>query len=423
MVLLQIPTVKIHNLIEERADLRQDAIAEVSAKWANAQSIKGPILSVPVVVRYQDEDDKIRMQKEYFHLLPNELEFNGDIQPQKLKRGIYEVIVYESMLKCKGDFIWDEKILSVDNLVSIDVENAFLTIGISDLRGLQDQIVPLWNGEELPIESGSRISSIINNGVTIPLPSIENLDSIRSSFSFELNLQGSQELSFLPLGKSTVTKLTSTWDSPSFNGSFLPDHREVSEEGFVAEWKVLQLNRNIPQSFLGSINKSVFANAKYGVELMSPLDDYQKSIRSVKYGILTIVLTFLIFFLVEVINKQRIHPFQYGLVGLALCLFYILLLSISEQSNFNLAYALSTFGVVTMISLYSLSIFKLKKITGILIMVLSAIYVFLFVTLQMADYALLMGSVGLTIILGLTMCFTRNIDWYSSHKDDKRIEE
>lgn len=420
IMLLQIPTLKIKTLVEERDGLRQQAINEVSSKWANAQTIKGPILSIPVYIEYQDGDE-VKTKREYFHLLPNDLNISGDVQPQKLKLGIYDVVVYESLLKCTGDFLWDDKIYTIDNLKSIDLDNAFLTIGISDLRGLKDQIITQWNGQSFDVESGSKIPGLIASGVTVALPNILHLNSAMSTFAFDLNLQGSRALSFLPLGKSTVTKLSSPWTSPSFKGAFLPDNRDLSDEGFSAEWKVLQLNRNIPQSFLGNLSKKLFTNATYGVELMIPLDDYQKTIRSVKYGILTIALTFLIFFLVEVINKQRIHPFQYGLVGLALCLFYVLLLSISEQTNFNLAYAISTFGIVTMIALYSLSIFNLKKITGILICVLSLIYVFLFVTLQLADYALLMGSVGLTVILALTMYFTRNINWYN--ENDTPISE
>ena len=152
--------------------------------------------------------------------------------------------------------------------------------------------------------------------------------------------------------------------------------------------------------------------SSFGVDLIKPIDDYQKSLRSAKYAAMAIALTFLIFFLVEILNKKKIHPFQYALVGLALCLFYILLVSISEHSNFNIAYGISSVGIVVMISLYSLSVFKKLNLSLILISTLCGIYGFLFVTLQLADYALLMGSIGLLLILGLTMYFTRNINWY-----------
>ena len=175
---------------------------------------------------------------------------------------------------------------------------------------------------------------------------------------------------------------------------------------------MLQLNRNFPQSWIDTGEAEKLQNAAFGVDLILPLDDYQKSMRSAKYAIMTIVLTFLIFFLVEILNGRKIHPFQYTLVGLALSLFYILLISISEHTNFNLAYAISTCAIVGMISLYSMSVFKMPKLSMLLVATLIGIYGFLFVTLQLADYALLMGSIGLTIILAITMYFTRNINWY-----------
>ena len=220
-------------------------------------------------------------------------------------------------------------------------------------------------------------------------------------------------MSFVPLGNVTEVEIESNWPSPSFNGNFLPDFREVTDDGFSAKWKILQLNRNFPQSWIGRNQSEKMDEASFGVDLILPLDDYRKSMRSAKYAVMTITLTFLIFFLVEILNKKKIHPFQYALVGLALCLFYVLLISISEHSNFNVAYGISTFGIVAMISLYSLSAFKMKKLTVLLVATLSGIYGFLFVTLQLADYALLMGSVGLTLILGATMYFTRNINWYN----------
>ncbi len=429
IVVLQIPTVMIKNIIRERNDLRDGAVEEVCAKWANDQNIVGPVLSIPVTyevkekVKEVDEDGieiertKVKVMDTYYHILPENLNINGNITPQTLKRGIYEVVVYESGLTVSGDFSWNEEANDFKSIKSIDFTKAFLTFGVSDLRGLKEQIKPIWNGETLDVESGSRVPYMLESAVTVNLPDISILKEKNIDFKFDLEVQGSQRLSFVPLGKVSETHLKSDWESPSFSGAFLPDERDVNGDGFQADWKVLQLNRNLPQAWMGRISSNRFNDAKYGVDLLLPVDDYQKTMRSVKYGIMTIALTFLIFFLVEVINKQRIHPIQYGLVGLALCLFYVLLLSISEQVNFNTAYAVSTFGIVGMIALYSLSVFNLKKITGILIVVLAGVYAFLFVTLQLADYALLMGSIGLTVILGLTMFFTRNINWYQ-HNDE-----
>lgn len=429
IALLQIPTAMIKNIIRERNSLRDGAIEEVCSKWANSQSIVGPVLSVPVTyeikekVKQRDENGKetertkVEIVNTLYHILPENLMITGEVNPKTLKRGIYEVVVYESTLSISGNFSWIEVEDEIEGFKSIDFSKAYLTFGVSDLRGLKEQIKPVWDGQKLEVESGSRISGLINSAVTVNLPDISKITEKDIDFKFDVDMQGSQRLSFVPLGKETITRLKSDWSSPSFSGAFLPDEREVNEKGFTAEWKILQLNRNIQQAWTGNFSSRKFEEAEFGVDLILPVDDYQKTMRSAKYGIMTIALTFLIFFLVEVINKQRIHPIQYSLVGLALCLFYVLLLSISEQINFNTAYAISTFGIVAMIALYSLSVFDLKRITGILILILTGVYTFLFVTLQLADYALLMGSIGLTVILGLTMYFTRNINWYQSEED------
>ena len=413
MLLLLIPAFMIKSIIQERESLNIAATNEVSSKWADAQQINGPILTIPLIYEFEEENKKTTTTK-YWHLLPENLNIDGNVLPEKLKRGIYEVVVYKSTLSVSGDFNINHK-PNPQNLKEIQYDQAFLTIGITDLRGIQNQINLNWNGENLNVQPGSKLTDIIYSGITIDTPNLREQLNQNIIFDFTVNLQGSKNLSFIPVGNTTSVKLKSTWPSPSFNGNFLPDDREVSEDGFSAYWSVLQLNRNYPQTWIGSGNRQQMQESAFGVDLIKPIDDYQKSYRSAKYAVMTIALTFLIFFLVEILNKRKIHPFQYALVGLALCLFYILLVSISEHSNFNVAYGISAVGTIVMISLYSLSVFKKLNLSLILIATLFGIYGFLFVTLQLADYALLMGSVGLSLILGLTMYFTRNINWYNLH--------
>ena len=429
MLLLLIPTSMIKSIIHERELLSEVTNAEVSSKWAENQQINGPILTIPILYEYEEEIDEKKkktqavQQTYYYHILPEVLNISGEVTPERLKRGIYEVVVYQSQLGISGKFKMNHANLNQKikqaNLKEIKYDQAFLTIGISDLRGIQDQIAAKWNDKHLKVEPGSLISNMIPSGVTIELPNLIDMIDSTVGFDFILALQGSKNMSFVPLGNITEVALKSNWDSPSFNGNFLPDNRDITESGFTADWKILQLNRNLPQTWLGTNYSENMNNAAFGVELISPIDDYQKSIRSAKYAVMTIALTFLIFFLVEILNKRRIHPFQYTLVGLGLCLFYILLVSISEHSNFNFAYGISTLGIITMISLYSISVFKAGRLSMLLVVTLIGIYGFLFVTLQIADYALLMGSVGLTVILALTMYFTRNINWYKLNATDQ----
>lgn len=417
MLLLLLPASMIKGIIKERETQNIEAVAEVSDKWAGSQEINGPILTIPITYTIMDGLQEKQVTKNW-NILPNDLKIDGTVIPEELKRGIYKVVVYKSKLKVNGNFDLDQP-LDTSGISQIHYDKAFVTMGISDLRGIKNQIQFKWNRKTLKIEPGSSLSPIITSGVTVKIPALN--DSVKSvvDFDFSLDLQGSKQLSFLPLGGNTEVHLTSPWEAPSFNGQFLPDNRKVSKDGFEADWKVLELNKNFPQSFIGNGTAHLMKKASFGVDLIVPLDDYQKSFRSVKYAAMTIALTFLIFFLIEILNNQRIHPLQYALVGLALCLFYILLVAISEHSDFNIAYGFSTFGIVAMISLYSLSIFKAKRMTWILISLLILIYGFLFVTLQLTDYALLMGSIGLVIILAATMFFTRKVDWYNLKISDK----
>lgn len=410
MLLLLIPASMIQSIIHEREQMNNNAIDEVSSKWANGQQVNGPILSIPLVYEYEKEG-KLYRKTEILKVLPETLNINGKIDPEKLRRGIYEVVVYKSDLALNGDFDLDLDIDST-NLKEIQYHNAYLNVGISDLRGIKNQIQFHWGNKNLQVEPGTKLSTLLPTGINIKVPDLKEMIGKKVDFRFKLDLQGSQNLSFIPLGSSTEVNLQSAWNSPSFNGNFLPDARSVNDSGFNAQWSILQLNRNFPQAWTENVGSQTLQSASFGMDLLLPLDDYQKSLRSAKYAGMTIALTFLIFFLVEVLNQRKIHPLQYALVGISLILFYTLLVAISEHSNFNLAYGISTLGIVAMISLYSISIFKKAKVVLLLTLILGGIYGFLFVTLQMADYALLMGSIGLSLILGGTMYFTRNINWY-----------
>jgi inner membrane protein len=254
-------------------------------------------------------------------------------------------------------------------------------------------------------------TKISDSGVSVMAPL--DLKSAKTyKFSFDLNLNGSQSLNFIPLGKETNINLASKWANPSFDGAFLPDQRQVSKDGFTAQWKILSLNRNYPQSFSESDSYSIKDSA-FGVKFLVPIDQYQKITRSVKYAIMFIALTFLTFFFVEIFNKKRIHPIQYLLVGFALLVFYTLLLSISEHTNFNFAYILSSIATIILITLYSKAIFKNNFLSLLLGCILIILYGFMYVVLQLQDYALLMGSIGLFIVLAAVMYASRKIDWYS----------
>lgn len=410
VLLLLIPGSMIQSLIQEREFMNQSATDEVRSLWANEQTINGPVLSVPLVYEYKDNLGNLKQYTEYWHVLPENLRIIGKVDPQSLRRGIYEIVVYESELNIEGNFNLGPNPTDKD-LSEVRWKDAIITLGISDLRGVKDELTLFINDNSYPCQPGSLIPDFVPSGVTIPFPIDEKVDLL--DFRLTLSLQGSKNLSFTPIGNTTEVVLRSSWTGPSFNGKFLPDSRELSNDGFAANWKVLQLNRNFPNSWIGTKHNQSVRETAFGLDLILPLDDYQKSMRSAKYAAMTIALTFLLFFLVEILKKIRVHLFQYALVGLALCLFYVLLISISEHTSFNTAYGLSTLAISLMVTLYSLSVFKKIKTSILLSLVLVGVYGFVFVTLQMTDFALLLGSTGLTIILATTMFYTRNINWYA----------
>jgi inner membrane protein len=423
MMLLMIPMSYVKSLIHERETLKQQTINEVSDKWANEQYVYGPILTIPLQKKVI-EDDKIKIIHNQAHILPSKLLVNGKVAPKSLRRGIYEVVVYDSQLSFTGQF--DEISKHLTDLKEYEAfpEDAFLTINISDLRGIKEKVVVKWNDLKKDVKPGSNISSLVSSGITVK-NILQSPAQNSYEFSFNLQLQGSQFLGFIPLGKETNVNLTSDWKDPSFSGSFLPEDRNVTEDGFNADWQVLELNRNYPQFWIGDRNIQEIQKSSFGVNLLLPTNDYQKSMRSAKYALLAISLTFLTFFLVEIFNKSKVHPFQYILIGLALCLFYTLLVSISEHSNFNLAYLISSVAIISIIGLYAKSILHNVKQTIVLVIILCFTYTFVYVTLQVQDYALLIGSIGLTAILAFTMYITRNVNWYqlSSPKSEVHVAE
>ncbi len=411
MLLLLIPLSFVESVIQERQSLRQQAITEVSSRWANDQEVYGPILTIPVSKRIYIEDE-VKTIRDEVHILPSDLEVRGEVTPKTLRRGIYEVVVYDAQLSFVGRFDSLSNYLNEFNEYEPHYEEAFLTLHISDLRGIKEKVVIKWNELNKEVTPGSSIPAIVASGVTIK-QILNSQPEALNRFSFDLELQGSQFLGFVPLGKETRVDITSNWQDPGFTGAFLPNERDVSDTGFNAQWKVLELNRNYPQFWLGNRNINDLKKSAFGVNLLLPANDYQKSMRSAKYALLAISLTFLTFFLVEIFNKKKLHPFQYILIGLALVLFYTLLVSISEHTNFNIAYLLSSLIIISIIAFYARAILQSTKQTFVLVVILCFTYMFVFVTLQLQDYALLIGSIGLTAILAFTMYITRNINWYA----------
>lgn len=406
-LLLLIPATSIESLIYERQLNRDAAIQEVSNKWGGEQMLAGPILNIPYRVYHENKEGELRYTVHYAHFLPKTLTIDGKVDPESRKRGIYEVVLYNTKLRFSGVFERpDFDIWSIDPQ-NVHWDEAYISIGIPDMSGIQKDLTLIWNGKNQVVESGLPEKEVINSGL---ISRVAFGEEEVAKFEFAVDLNGSGQLSFVPTGKKTLVKLASPWADPSFNGEFLPDHREVGKDGFTAEWEVLDVNRNYPQQWLG--NTQHIQEAAFGVGLILPVDEYQKNMRSAKYAILVISLSFLMFFLIEILNKKRFHPFQYVMVGLAIVLFYSLLISFTEHMGFNLAYLIASALVIGLITVYVAAVFKTRKLTILVSLLLTIIYFFIFVILQLQDFALLVGSLGLFGALASLMYLSRHINWY-----------
>jgi inner membrane protein len=417
-MLLMIPNSLVKDLIRERNYNQQEVVREVSSKWGKAQNIVGPVLTIPYKTYYENKDGEVKEYTKQSHFLPEFLNINGTINPENRKRGLYNVVLYQTNINCDGWF--KQPNFKVFNIEEKDIlwDQAFLQVSIPDMSGINDNIILNYGDDTFKMESGIEKINGFQSGVKIPI-AIDR-DKKELEFRFGLDLNGSHALQFGPIGKETNVQISSSWNSPSFLGAFLPDEHTITEDGFAASWKILDLNRNYPQSWVNE--EQNLLQSTFGLKLMQPVDEYAKNTRSAKYALLVITLTFLIFFFFEIINKQKMHPMHYILVGLAISIFYILLLSLSEHIGFNLAYILSAWAVVGLIGIYTTSIVKSRYLVLMLAGILASIFGFIFIILQLEDFALLAGSIGLFVVLAIVMYYSRNIDWNKVGKSEVEVQ-
>lgn len=434
VLLLLIPTLFVTNLIEERESRQQQAIAEVSSKCAGRQNLAGPILVLPYqeMAKSGDKEEPV-MEKQLAYLLPDELNVVSELTPKERSRGIFKVMLYESRNTLRGRF----NSVSLDQLnldpAAILWEEAFVQINLSDPKGLNEELALQWNGRKLVFSpSGQDESGATKMTAPLQLTGAADLGSVR--FSSTLLLNGSQSFYCTPLGRSTSLRVKSTWPHPSFAGAILPQQSSVASTGFEATWKSMAYKRAFPQQWRNAAFTSGMpmqaAEGLYGVkapqaqsagynlgqdafglDLYIPVNGYQKTLRSVKYAVLCILLTFCAFFLVETANHKSVHPFQYALIGIALVLFYLLLLSFSEYVGFNWAYAIAGTATVALIGWFMRGLLQSAKLSGLLSLVLVLLYSYVFTILQLQDYSLLLGSVGLFATLAVVMRFSRSFKW------------
>jgi inner membrane protein len=408
ILLMLIPTLFINNLIAEREARQKEVVKEVSSKWATAQTLSGPFLVVPYIDTFINSEGKTVVAKTKLLLMGNELNVNGSIIPEQRPRSIYKVLLYKSDITMSGAFKvkWPADI----NLSNVDYSNAKLCFTLSDFKGIEEEIYINFNGQKLLLTPGLPVDDFGAVGLSVPVILSPDAAVAGIPFSMQVKIKGSEQLHFIPMSATSKFQLNSVWHSPSFDGDMLPNDRQISDSGFLAKWNFNQAN--LPFATVMKENTLHEKTMEFGVSLVQPADQYNKTMRSVKYAILFIGLTFAFFFIIELMQKKPFHPVQYVLVGLALVIFYTLLLSISEYILFDYAYLVAALATILLISFYAKGHFNSWKTAGIFFGLLSCLYGFIFILIRLEDTALLVGSIGLFIVLALVMFASRKINWY-----------
>ncbi len=424
-LVLLIPLQLVKGLIEERAERQQEVVNDINSKWGGSVYFYGPILKVPYS-RYEEsrlvdeKTKKVTIQRtrytEYAYFFPEDLKVAANVNTEEKNYNNYQSVVFNSKMNFKGSYAKPD--FKSQSIAEEDIQwnKASVIIKTNNIKGIKGGVTINIAGQKHAFEPVAQnneydtIASLETNAF-----SLENVFAdADASFNLDISFNGSEQIKIVPIGKQTETKMVSNWHSPGFTGNFLPECKTVSKDGFTSNWNISFLNRPFVQQYFGVLPN--LAEYSFDVNFVIPIDQYQQTERASKYGFLVIGLTFLVFFLIQAISKINIHIFQYSMIGLALIMFYTLLISITEHSSFQFAYIIAAIAVVVMITLYSVSILKGFKFPVLIASSLSALYLFIYVIIQLEDYALLVGSIGLFLILGAVMYISRKIDWNSNAK-------
>ncbi len=409
-----VPLTMIWGVVKDRARYRDTVMADVAKSTAQSQTLVGPL----VVVHYRErvppaakgESEQVREGMDV--LLPDSLSIRSEATVETRQRGIYRVPVFRASSGFAAEFTLPSRFGLAANRALVEEPKAEIVFGVSDPRGIRAVPTVKLNGATLEVLPGADLSWL-EHGFSAPLPA--EIAGRHAALDLSLELLGTDHLMFVPIGAVTDVELSSDWPHPGFVGGFLPDERSVSARGFRARWKLSRfatgVDDAIAKSNVGS-GAAGFPNTNLGVRFVQPVDVYQQSERAVKYGFLFVFLTFVAFFLFEVLRRMAVHPLQYILCGAALALFFLLVVSLSEHLPFAAAYLVASGACVGLLVFYVGSVLRSTARGMAFGGLLGALYSFLYVILQSEDYALLLGALLLFAALAIVMVMTRRVDWY-----------
>ena len=421
-VLLQIPLSMVSSLISERSNRLEEVRSEIARSSTGEQRIIGPFIAVNYTeMVYREGKSFLTEYRKY--ILPETFNFSAELESFAKYRGIYQARLYQAESQLTGSF-------DLAPLLNIDqqkINAVSMVVGVTDSRGLIKLNNMTLNGKNVEVQPGTGLNQFVQGFHTeLDLTELLGASDSRSAqqqiqplkFDYRFLLQGMGSLQVSPMGKESHIEMASSWPHPSFSGDFLPISSDITDKGFNAEWVSNNFSSNISQLFercmFNSSACAEFERRQMGVNLIEPVDHYLKSHRAVNYSLLVITLVFASFFLLEIFQARLMHPVQYGFVGLALALFYLLLISLSEHLGFNWAYAMSAIASTGLLSVYVSGMLASAKQGKLFGLCLLALYAMLFGLLQAESYALLMGSLLCFAILSLVMILTRNVDWYAN---------
>lgn len=418
-IVLLVVLSSISGLTRERR-YRQVAVEQdIARSYADHQLVAGPVFSV--VCRefwserlYNTEKDawyeKEQSRDRTVYIFPEELIYDGEMVVQERYRGIFKANVFQSAGQVSGSVIFPPlETLATEKQSRMELVSVRASLLISDPRGIS--MVPEfeWNGRMLPVVPGTALNKA-PEGIHVELPAPDSLWNERFEFAMELQIHGMSRLEFVPLGAENRIRLNSAWPHPSFTGDFLATDRSVSDVGFAAEWNVNGLACSAQQNMREGHPEQM---QRLGVNLIDPVNPYPLTDRALKYGFLFVFITFSAFFLFEMLENLRIHPVQYGFVGLAQSIFFLLLLSLSEHVGFGISYAFASLATIGLITYYLCHVMRSLKRGLAFGGLMTLLYSVLFALLQSEDHALVAGSVLLFGLMAMVMLLTRKVDWYA----------
>jgi inner membrane protein len=444
VLLVAIPLLIVWAVVSDRSQRASSVQREIAAVWGGPQDVLGPYLVVPYTILIETttgDQTSSRSEERRAVFLPEMLNVSGDATSEIRRRSIYDVTVYTTDLNISGRFESPD-IRKVDpDAREVRWNDAIILLGVSDVSGLKPSsglriagvprplepslglpgdgagVQPRFPADSVYFDPGIGIVNQYLSGIHARLYDTgTRVSEPLGAFDFDLALSfaGSSTLTFSPVARETSISLRSNWPHPSFIGSFLPDEREITAEGFSARWQIPHLARSVPQEWTlapQQFNLDRFAGAKLGVNFFIPVDYYNLVDRAAKYGIMFVAVAFGAVFLLEMLAGKRVHAVQYIFVGLAMVFFYVLLLSVAEHWGFLGAYVLSAVATGVLISTYVAMAMGSAAKGIIMMLVFLFLYGLLYLILQLEDYALLAGAIAGFLLLAAAMFATLRIDW------------